>query len=107
MNSNPRDQLLERIFPIFQILDARNASSLNKIIMNSHFKKKVSLEEQKAQKEDGFLRERQIAYMIFDYFRVTGAHDTVRDYADKNSLSLFATMMFTNLIRDGMKFHFL
>ena len=54
------------------MLDARIASALNKVIQNSHFKKKVSLEEQKAQKEDRFLRGRQIAYMIHDYFRVTG-----------------------------------
>ena len=46
------------------------------------FKKKVSLEEQKAQKEDRFQRGRQIAFMIYDNFRVTGAHDTVLDYAD-------------------------
>ena len=69
-------------FPNLEILDARIASALNKIIQNSHFKKKVSLEEQKAQKEDRFLRGRQIAHMIHDYFRVTGAHDTVPDYAD-------------------------
>ena len=51
-------------FPIFEILDARNASALNKIIQNSYCKQKVSLEEQKAQKEDRFLRGRQIAHMI-------------------------------------------
>ena len=61
------------------MLDARIVSSLNKIIQNSYFKK-VSLEEQKAQKQDRFLRGRQIAYMIYDYFRVTSAHDTVLDY---------------------------
>ena len=44
--------------------DARIAPALNKI----KFKKKVSLEEQKAQKEDRFLRRRQIALMIYDYF---------------------------------------
>ena len=59
------------------MLDAKIASALNKIIQNSHFKKKVSLEEQKAQKEGRFLRGRQIAFMIYDYFRVTGAHETV------------------------------
>ena len=36
------------------------------------FKKKVSLEEIKAHKEDRFLRGRQIAYLIYEYFRVTG-----------------------------------
>ena len=69
-------------FPNFQMLDAKIASALNKIIQSSHFKKKVSLEEQKAQKEDRFLRGRQIAYMIDDNFRVPGAHDTVLDCAD-------------------------
>ena len=54
MNYNPRDQLLQRDFPNFEMLDARTASALNKIIQNSHFTKKVSLEEQKAQKEDRF-----------------------------------------------------
>ena len=63
------------------MLDAKIASILKKIIQNSHFKKKVSLEEEKAQKEDRFLRRRQIAFMIYDYFRVTGAHDTLLDYA--------------------------
>ena len=48
-------------FPNFETLDTRIASAfLNKIIQNSYFKKKVSLEEQKAQKEDPFLRGRQI-----------------------------------------------
>ena len=55
---------------------------------NSQFKKQVSLEEQKAQKEDRFLRGRQIAFMIYDHFRVTGAHDTVLYYADLFSVTL-------------------
>ena len=64
------------------MLDAKIASALNKIIQNSQFKKKVSLDEQKAQKEDWFLRGRQMSFMIYDYFRVTGTSDTVLDYAD-------------------------
>ena len=68
--------------PDFEVLDARIASALNRIIHNSHFKKKVSLEEQKAQKEDRFLRGRQIAYLIYEYFRVTGANNSVENYAD-------------------------
>ena len=51
-------------FPNFQILDARIASAVNKIIQNSCFKKKVSLEEHRAQKEYRFLRGRHIAHMI-------------------------------------------
>ena len=42
--------------PNFEVLDARIASALNKIIQNSHFKRRISLEEQKAQKQDRFLR---------------------------------------------------
>ena len=68
--------------PNFEVLDARIASALNKIIHNSQFKRRISLEEQKAQKEDRFLRGRQIAYLIYDSFRVTGSHDSVENYAD-------------------------
>ena len=75
-------------FSKFETLDAKIASALNKIIQNSQFKKKVSLEEQKAQKEDRFLRGRQIAFMIYKYFRVTGAHDTELDYAELCSVNL-------------------
>ena len=63
--------------PNFEVLDARIASALNRIIHNTRFKRKVSLEEQKAQKEDRFLRGRQIAYLIYEYFRVTEANDSV------------------------------
>ena len=40
--------------PNFEELDARIASALNKIIHNSQFKRRISLEEQKAHKEDRF-----------------------------------------------------
>ena len=73
---------------IFEMLDAKIASALNKIIQNSRFKKKVSLEDQKAQKEDQFLLGRQIAFMIYEYFRVAGVHDTVLDYAGLFSVTL-------------------
>ena len=68
--------------PNFELLDARIASALNKIIQSTRFKNKVSLEEMKAHKEDRFLRGRQIAYLICEYFRVTGANDSVENYAD-------------------------
>ena len=68
--------------PNFEVLDAKIASALNRIIHNSHFKRRISLEEQKAQKQDRFLRVRQIAYLIYEYFRVTGANDSVENYAD-------------------------
>ena len=117
----------EKNFPNFEMLDAKIASALNKIIWNSQFKKEVSLEEQKAQKEDRLLRGRQIAFMIYDYFRVTCSHDTEKDYADLFSVTLhddniqefdkrwdevpicslllFVTIIFRNSIRDGTEFY--
>ena len=77
--------------PDFEVLDAKIASALNRIIQNIQFKRKVSLEERKAQKEDRFLRGRQIAYLIYEYFRVTGANDSVENYAD----------LFTIVLRNG------
>ena len=74
--------------PNFEVLDVRIASTLNKIIHNSHFKRRIGLEEQKAQKQDSFLRGRQIAYLIYDYFRVIGSHDSVENYADLFTISL-------------------
>ena len=65
--------------PNFEVLDARIASALNKIIHNSHFKRRISLDEQKAQKQKRFLRGRQIAYLIYAYFRNTGVHDSVEN----------------------------
>ena len=74
--------------PDFEVLDARIASALNRIIHNSHFKRRISLEEQKAQKEDRFLRGRQIAYLIFEYFWVTGANDSVENHSDLFTIAL-------------------
>ena len=69
------------------MLDAKIASALKKTITNSYFKRRVNLEEQ-AQVQDRFLSGRQIAYMIYEYFRVTGAHEAVLDYTDLFSISL-------------------
>ena len=82
---------LSRYFPQGDIMiaDARIDSALIKIIQKTQCKKKVSLEEQKAQKEDRLLRGRQIAFMIYDYFRVTGAHHTVLDCSDFFSIRNF------------------
>ena len=74
--------------PDFEVLDAKIASALNRIIHNSHFKRRISLEEQKAHKQDRFLRGRQIAYLIYEFFRVTGANDSVENYADPFTISL-------------------
>ena len=90
--------------PDFEVLDARIASALNRIIHNSHFKRRISLEDEKAQKQDRFLRGRQIAYLIYDYFRVTGAmilSKTIPTY----SLSFHEMMIFRNSILSGTEFY--
>ena len=74
--------------PNFEVLDARIASTLNKIIHNSISKKKISLEKQKAQEEDRFLRSGQIAHLIYEQFRVTGTDDSVENYTDLFTIAL-------------------
>ena len=64
------------------------APALKKIISNQHFRKRVSVEEQSAQKYDRFLRGRQIAYMIYDNFRATGAYDAAQNLPDLFNVSL-------------------
>ena len=70
------------------MLDAEIASALNKIIQDSNIKMKVSLEEQRAQAQDRLLRGRRIEFMIYENFRVIGAHDTVLDFSDPLILAL-------------------
>ena len=68
-----------RDFPDFDMLDAMVASAMKKLLKTQiHFRKRVSVEEQRAQKHDRFLRGRQIAYMIFEHFRATGAYEAVQ-----------------------------
>ena len=71
--------------PNFEVLDARMASALNRIIHYTQFKRRVSLEEQKTQKDDLFFRGR---HLIYEYFRVTGANDSVENYADLFNIAL-------------------
>ena len=42
---------------------------------HTHFRKKINVEEQRAQKDNRFLRGRQIAHLIYEYFRPTGSYD--------------------------------
>ena len=76
-------------FPDFDTLDAMIASALKKLLnMHVHFRKRVSVEEQGAQNSDRFLRGRQIAYMVYEYFRAAGAYAAVQGLADLVSITL-------------------
>ena len=50
-----------REFTDFEVLDAQMAYALKKMITDPHFRRRVSVEEQRAQKHDRFPRGRQIA----------------------------------------------
>ena len=66
----------------------KSSSSVRGIRLPDFEVLRVSLEEQKAPKGDRFLRGRQIAYLIHEYFRVTGIHDSVENYTDLFTIAL-------------------
>ena len=76
-----------RQFRNFETHDAKIAISLKKIKQNLNFRK-VHLEEQMCRKDDQFFCGRQIAYIIFQHFRVTEPHDAIRDFNARFRLSL-------------------
>ena len=68
------------IFLDVEMLDARIESALTKININTSFKRRVSAEEQRAQKQNRLLRGRQIAYMIYDHFQASWAYDAAHGW---------------------------
>ena len=54
MNSRSSSSTLGISMPNFEVLDARIASALNKIINNSQFKRRISLEEQEGPEAGAF-----------------------------------------------------
>ena len=81
-----------------------SVGALDKFIQNFYFKKKVDLEEQKRLLQERVLRGRQIAFVIWEYFRVAGAQGTVFDHSELFILTL-RKMKFRNAIRSGTKFY--
>ena len=78
-----------RHFSDFELRDAKIASALKRIISNQHFRRRVGVEEQTAREYDSFfLRGRPIAYIIYDHFGATGAHDAALDLSDLFNVSL-------------------
>ena len=65
--------------PDYDMLDAMIASALKKLLdKHVRFRRRVSVEEQRAQKHDQFLRGRQIVYMIYEHFRATRVCEVVQ-----------------------------
>ena len=72
-------------FPDYDMFDAKIASALKKLLdRHVNFRKRVSVEEQRAQKYDRFLRGRQIAYMIYEHFQDCQIYST---YACRTTMS--------------------
>ena len=70
-------------FHDFDMLDAMIASALKNLLnTQSNFRKRASVEERRDQHSDQFLRGRQIAFLIYEYFRATGAYATPQGLAD-------------------------
>ena len=78
------------------MIDAMIVSALKKLLnTQTHFRKRVSVEEQRAQEHDRISRGRQIAYMIYEYFRATGAYEVVQGLSN-----LFAVSLQNNDVQD-------
>ena len=74
--------------PFVKVLDAKIASALNRIIHNSHFKRRSSLEEQKAQREPFPSWKTDRLHDDPRLLPVTGANDSVENYADLLTIGL-------------------
>ena len=78
-----------RDFTDYDVLDAMIASALKRLLdKHVHFRNRLSVEEQRAQKYDRFLRGRQIDYMIYEHFRATGAYEAVQGLSDLSNVRL-------------------
>ena len=85
----PRSFFGRTDFPDYDMLDAMIASALKKLFdKHTHFRKRASVEEQRTQKHNRFLRGRQIAYMIYEHFRATGAYEAVLGLSDLFNIRL-------------------
>ena len=90
-------------FHDYEELDLTMASALKRCYdKQTHFRKKISVEEEWAQKHNRFLRGRQIAYLIYEYFRPTGSHDEIQG-SSGCSVSNWTTTTFRILIYVGSK----
>ena len=81
--------ILERTdFTHNNMLDAMIASALKRLLdKHIRFRKRERVEGQRAQKYDRFLRGRQIACVIYEHFRATGAYE-VQGFSDLLSILL-------------------
>ena len=71
------------------MLDAMIASALKRLLhKHIHLRNRASVDEQRAQKYDRFSRGEQLAYMIHEHFRATGAYEAIQGLSDLFSIRL-------------------
>ena len=84
-----RSILVRTDFSDIDMLDAMIAPALKRRLdKHIHFRKRVGVEEQRAQTFDRFSRGRQKAFMIYEHFRATGAYEAVQGLSNLFSKSL-------------------
>ena len=70
-----------KYFPDYEELDLVMAAALKRCYdKQTHFWKKISVEEQRAQKDNRFLTGRQVAHSIHECFGPTGSDDEIQDF---------------------------
>ena len=90
--------------PNFEVLDARIASALNKIIHNPHFKRRISLEEQKGPERGPFPW--MYTDCLPDSTNTSGSPEpsVLSRTMPTCSLFVFGMMTFRNSIQSGRNF---
>ena len=94
-----------RDFSDFEMLDAKMASALKRIISNQSFRRRANVEEERAQKHYRFPPGRQMAYMIYDRFRAISARDAALDLSDLKQYIPYKEMTLRISIQDGTKLY--
>ena len=79
--------LFGRMIPGFVVLDSKIACALKKLLA-ADFKRRIYMEEQQAQQDNRFLKGRQIAYMIYDNFKISGIGEALHVFNDLSSVQL-------------------
>ena len=91
--------------PNFEVLDARIASALNKIIHNSHFKRRISLEEQKGPEAGPFPSRKTDCLLDLRLLPGHWNPTILSRIMPTYSLLVFEMTIFRNSIRSGTEFY--
>ena len=76
----PSASITEKPMSNFENLHFKIASGVRKIL-NGNFKKQVTTTEGKAQSEKRSLTGRQVTWMIYDFFKISGDNEPILDFS--------------------------